>query len=67
MLAAQAKGLGTCLIGFVHELLRLFGSLRRAVGIPRGQAARGVMVLGYPGITYHRAPMRERLRSTRLG
>ncbi len=67
MLAAQAKGLGTCLIGFMHESLNLFGSLRRAVGIPRGQAARGVMVLGYPGITYHRAPMREPLRSTRLG
>ena len=66
MLAAQALGLGTCLIGFVHESLCTFASLRRAVGIPRGEAARGVMVLGYPDITYHRAPMREPLRSTHL-
>jgi nitroreductase/NAD-dependent dihydropyrimidine dehydrogenase PreA subunit len=59
MLAAQTLGLGTCLIGFVQELLLLKRKLSRKLGITRGYKVRGVMTLGYPDVKYHRIPIRK--------
>jgi nitroreductase/NAD-dependent dihydropyrimidine dehydrogenase PreA subunit len=66
MLAAQAKGLGTCLLGFAHEKLLLSPALRRYCQIPPRFKPRGVMALGFPTVRYTRAPMRKPLSMNKL-
>lgn len=66
MFAAQAQGLGTCLVGFAHERLLLGPFLRRALKIPRGCRPQGVMALGVPKVRYTVAPPRKPLSSNRI-
>lgn len=62
MLAAQARGLGTCWVGFAQELLQRFRKYRRQYHIPRNHQVWGVMTLGYPAVKYLRAPPRHPLK-----
>ena len=62
MLAAQARGLGTCWIGFAQEALRRSKKNRKAYNIPKGMNVNGVLILGYPAIKYRRVPPREPLK-----
>lgn len=64
MLAAQAEGLGTCLIGFAHETLLRNRRLRKRYQIPKGFCPQGVIVLGFPEIRFHRVPMRKPISCT---
>jgi nitroreductase/NAD-dependent dihydropyrimidine dehydrogenase PreA subunit len=66
MLAAQVKGLGTCLVGFAHERLLLGPFLRRALKIPVGRKPVGVMAMGFPKVRYEAAPMRKPLSMNRI-
>jgi len=66
MLAAQARGLGTCWIGFTQEMLFRNKKLRKRLGIPKGNAAWGIMTLGYPSIKYKKVPIRKPLNVTRI-
>ncbi len=61
MLAAQARGLGTCWIGFAQEVFQRFPKYQRRFGIPRHHQVWGVMTLGRPNISYIRAPPRNPL------
>ncbi|MHA1521529.1 MAG: nitroreductase family protein [Promethearchaeota archaeon] len=62
MLAAQARGLGTCWIGFAQEVFQRFPKFRRRFGIPRNHQVWGVMTLGRPRVKYIRAPPRKTLQ-----
>ncbi|MBD3242286.1 MAG: 4Fe-4S dicluster domain-containing protein [Chitinivibrionales bacterium] len=66
MLAAHARGLGTCWIGFVIELLLRRPRLARLLGIPKGRQVWGVFTLGFPAAHYHRAPPRAPVRISRF-
>ncbi len=56
-LAAQSLGLGTCWNGLSQAAMRMNPALMKMIGI-RGKTT-GVFVLGYPNITFHRAPPRS--------
>jgi nitroreductase/NAD-dependent dihydropyrimidine dehydrogenase PreA subunit len=56
-LAAQALGLGTCWNGLSQAAMRMNPDLMKMIGI-RGKTT-GVFVIGYPNITFHRAPPRS--------
>jgi len=58
-LAAHAMGIGTCLIGFAVEAMRRDPSIRRALGIPDGEAVHAVVALGKPAVTYLRPAGRK--------
>lgn len=62
MLAAQAKGLGTCWIGFAQEALNSSKKNKKVFGIPKGKVVAGVLILGHPAVNFHRAPPRELLK-----
>ncbi len=66
MFAAQAQGLGTCLVGFAHERLLRGPFLRRTLKIPRGCRPQGVMALGFPKVRYSAAPPRKPISINRL-
>ncbi|MCL5035927.1 MAG: nitroreductase family protein [Chloroflexi bacterium] len=53
MLAAQARGLGTCLIGFVTGSARN-PELKSKLGVPEGNGVYACVILGYPNIRYSR-------------
>lgn len=61
-IAAHAMGLGCCWCGFVHMAIRGSEPVRRAVELPEGRSAAGVMLVGYPRYTYRRIPPRKPLR-----
>jgi len=56
-LAAQALGLGTCWNGMSQAAIRMNPELMKMVGL-RGKTV-GAFVIGYPNITFHRAPPRS--------
>ncbi|MFX1275753.1 MAG: nitroreductase family protein [Promethearchaeota archaeon] len=62
MLAAQARGLGTCWIGYAQEALRRNKKYRKKLGIPKKMNVHGVLILGYPAVEYHRVPPRNPLK-----
>lgn len=64
MLAAQARGLGTCWIGFAQEALLRNKKLRQYFNIPKDRTVNGVLILGYPAVKFKRAPPREPLKIT---
>ena len=66
MLAAEARGLGTCWIGYVEELLFRNKKMRKSLGIAKGEKPWGVMVVGYPKIKYKNLPPRDSLRIHKL-
>jgi nitroreductase/NAD-dependent dihydropyrimidine dehydrogenase PreA subunit len=51
MNGAHASGLGSCYIGFLVLALKLSGSLRKTVQVPRGRRVYAALVLGHPA--YH--------------
>ncbi len=59
LLAAHAKGLGTCLIGFVVEAMRRDATIGAAMGIPKVEKTYSVIALGYPAVEYQ-APAARR-------
>ncbi|MGQ4872721.1 MAG: nitroreductase family protein [Promethearchaeia archaeon] len=62
MLAAQSRGLGTCLIGFTEETLNHSKKLKKKFGISKKEIVNGVMILGYPAVKYNKVPPREKLK-----
>ena len=58
MLAAQTRGIGSCMIGFVEAALLTEG-LRRKAGVPKGRKIGLVFTLGYTDRMYMRYPLRE--------
>jgi len=69
MLAGEAQGLGTCMIGSIHPLIQWGGSaarFRQRYGI-RGKSREGVVVLfGHPRIHYRAGIKRSFASVTRL-
>jgi len=61
MLAAQARGLGTCWIGMAQETVQRIKKIGKWLGIPKGRQVWGVMILGYPKVKFLRAPPRNSL------
>ncbi len=59
MLAAQARGLGTCWIGFAQEALHRFKKNRQWLEIPKHKNVNGVLILGYPSVKFRRVPPRH--------
>jgi len=62
MLAAQARGLGTCWIGFAQEAFLRYKKLRKYFKIPKHRSVNGVFIIGYPAVKYKRAPPRNPLK-----
>jgi Fe-S-cluster-containing hydrogenase component 2 len=58
-LYAQTFGLGTLWCGFAFFAFRLFRHLRRPLDLPKGYRVGGVLLFGYPDITFHRATCPE--------
>lgn len=58
MLAAEALGLGTCLIGSVCPFLQRNPGLMEEYGLPRSARLGVVLIAGYPALTYRRAVRR---------
>ena len=54
LLAAEALGLGACVIGFLTEPINRDNDLARLVGIPRGHKVHTSMVVGHPRFPYSR-------------
>lgn len=59
LLAAEAMGLGTCLIGFAVEAMRHDPSIQRRLGIPSEERIHAVIALGYPAHSYAREAGRK--------
>ncbi len=58
-LAANSLGLGCCWAGFVMMMAKSFPPMQKALAIPAGNEAQGVMMMGYPRFTYPRLPARK--------
>ena len=61
ILAAEALGLGSCLIGFAVEALRRDKKIKQAVGVPPREKIHTVLVLGYPAISFQRPAARRQV------
>lgn len=59
MLAAEAAGLGTTMIGCASPALARRKSLLAKYGLPEGHQPRIILVLGYPAVHFHRAIRRQ--------
>lgn len=59
LLAAEAMGIGSCLIGFAVEALRRTPKIRRQMQIPDDEEVFSVIVLGHPAVTYFRPTVRR--------
>jgi nitroreductase/NAD-dependent dihydropyrimidine dehydrogenase PreA subunit len=63
MLAAHAMGLGSCWMGFTMMAAEKNKEVLRQLNIPKGRFIAGVMTLGYPVHTYHRIPVRNKIKA----
>jgi nitroreductase/NAD-dependent dihydropyrimidine dehydrogenase PreA subunit len=61
MLAAQARGLGTCWIGAAQEALQRLPGFRKWLGIPQHHLPQGILAIGYSKYTYKKVPPRKAL------
>jgi len=61
LLAAEAMGLGTCLIGFAVEAMRNDPSIKARIGIPAGEPVYAVIAIGHPRYRYPRPAGRRRV------
>lgn len=62
MFAALTLGLGTCWIGFAQEYLVRNKRARKRLGIPPKHNVFGVMIVGYPDITFRAGAPRKPLK-----
>jgi nitroreductase/NAD-dependent dihydropyrimidine dehydrogenase PreA subunit len=58
-LMAPSTGLGTCWAGLLQGALHASPSIKAAVGVPESHPYHYPMMLGYPGVKYHRLPERK--------
>ncbi len=63
MLAATAMGLGSCWMGFTMMAVQKNKGVLRQLNISKGRFIAGVMTLGYPVHTYHRVPVRNKIKA----
>jgi nitroreductase len=54
MVAAEAMGLGTCMIGCVAPVLERRKDLMGKHGVPAGQIPKIVLILGYPAVRFRK-------------
>lgn len=59
MLAAEALGLGTTMIGGAPPILQRNQALCRRLGIPAGNKPSTALILGYPAVTFRRTIRRR--------
>jgi len=64
MVAAEAMGLGSCMIGCVAPVLARRRDLMAKHGVPTGQIPKIVLILGYPAVRFRRAIRRPFLSLT---
>lgn len=67
MLAAEAAGLGTTMIGCASPVLARRKPLLAKYGLPAGNLPRIILVLGYPAVHFHRAIRRQLASVTYYG
>ena len=60
LLAAHSLGLGSCLIGFVVEVMRRSSAMCRKLGIGTDEKICSVIALGYPDVNFVRPAGRRR-------
>jgi len=58
-LMAPALGLGACWAGFFNAAAMFFPPMQEALGLPKGHASFGAMMVGYPKVRYQRLPLRK--------
>jgi nitroreductase len=58
-LAATSLGLGGCWAGMVYMMAASYPPVAQAIGLPAGQTAHAVMVVGYPKYQYTRLTERK--------
>lgn len=63
---AEAHGLGVLFSGFFCMCVNQNKKIRQIMGLKRGQKAVATMVIGYPGVKYHRTARREAAKVTKL-
>ncbi|MBM4320201.1 MAG: 4Fe-4S dicluster domain-containing protein [Deltaproteobacteria bacterium] len=61
LLAAEAMGLGTCLIGFAVEALHHAPAIKEQLGIPRAERIHAVIAIGHPRLRYRRPAGRKQV------
>lgn len=61
LLAGQAVGLGSCLIGFAVEAIRREQKLQELLEMVEGEEIYSVIVLGYPAVHFLRPANRQRV------
>jgi len=66
MVAAEALGLGSCMIGSLPPVLDRRKDLKKKHGLPEGHTPRLVLILGYPAVRFRRAIRRPFLSVTGL-
>lgn len=59
--AAEANGLGVLYSGYFTMAANASRKIKKALHIPKGKKAAATLVLGYPNVTYFRAPPRKKL------
>ena len=59
MLAAEALGLGTCIIGCLPPILARRKDLLKKYGIPEGQKPALMLILGYPDVKFRKGIKRR--------
>jgi nitroreductase/NAD-dependent dihydropyrimidine dehydrogenase PreA subunit len=60
VLAAEALGLGTCLIGYAVEAIKHGPGIKRVLGIPDEEKVHAVIAIGHPNVEYARPAGRKR-------
>jgi len=59
MLAAEAAGLGTCMIGFVYTFMERDKRMMAKYGIPKGNKPSLVVIMGYPAMKFKKGVRRR--------
>jgi len=59
MLAAEARGLGNCMIGGGAPMLQRDPELCRSLGIPEGNKPSIVLIIGHPAVTFRKTIRRR--------
>jgi len=62
LLAAEAMGLGTCLIGFAVDAMKHAPKIKEGIGIPAQEAVYAVIAMGHPAVAYQHPAGRRKVR-----